>query len=167
MGRYRQELTGVLACLVGVVVYVFAVGPDWGEQLIARGYSLFTPSQVQGAHPVVMINGAPGGTDLEDWGLKMVFLDGLQVERVWRRGSGQQQELVGAQGLEEIIGEARVQLAFLYRFRDAREGERVRQILIEQGVGSLGKTKREVEWMMGAFPRKRGKIVITREQYAK
>lgn len=73
-----------------------------------------------------------------------------------RRGSGQEQELVGAQGLEEIIGEARVQLAFLYRFRDAREGERVRQILIERGVGSLGKTKREVEWVMGAFPGTRG-----------
>lgn len=73
-----------------------------------------------------------------------------------RRGSGQEQELVGARGLEEMIGEARVQLAFLYRFRDAREGERVRQMLIEQGVGSLGKTKREVEWMMGTFPGTRG-----------
>ena len=58
--------------------------------------------------------------------------------------------------LEEIIGEARVQLAFLYRFRDAREGERVRQMLIEQGVGSLGKTKREVEWRFGAYPGTRG-----------
>jgi len=41
---------------------------------------------------MVIINGAPGGTDLEDWGLKMVFLDGLQVERVWRWGVGEKQK---------------------------------------------------------------------------
>lgn len=91
MTRYRLGLASLIVCLAGIVVYVFAVRSDWGEQLIARGYSLFTPKQTQARPPMSVILGAPGGTDLEDWGLKMVFLDGLQVERVWRWGAGENQ----------------------------------------------------------------------------
>jgi hypothetical protein len=159
-------LLGILAVVVGFGW----LGQGWSKPWLTMWYGMRTGSSTGGDYRAEVIVSNPGASDLEPWGMKVVFLDGARFEKYWKIGMGYQYgvfwyQLSDGRGrwvavpMRGVAGEALaegdwVQLAFLYRYSERASAAEAREELIARRVERGGKPREQAAWEVGDFPGK-------------
>lgn len=100
-GRWSVVILILTFGILGVLGYGWVSRVDWGREWVEWWYAVQAPRQGERAFTTMVIPGAPRGTDLFEYGLKMIFVSGVRFERVWR-----------------VVGSARYFLVFAYDYKD-------------------------------------------------
>lgn len=72
-----------------------------------------------------------------------------------RSGDASDTELVKPQEVRRLASGKSLNLTFMYRYKATDNNSEVREMLVEKGIGRVGKTRGEVEWRLGSFPSER------------